>query len=280
MEEEAGATWCHDHHHHLRIVSVSRLTARKGAGDLGATIRTAAALYLYLSFTVIGGGPGRADLVAGLGATDPARIRLAGTLPPPSIPPLLARADIFLSAARTEAFGLAALEAAGVGLVVVAPDVDGVAQALAPAAAHQAPPSSASPSTTITPTPTTTTRRVFLVPPAAGPAGLAAAVVEAAAGLRASASASSLPPSTPSLAPLAAVLTDHCWHRAGAAAVRLYERVVEMDAHHPFFPPLLPGHPLTVAARVVVHAGLRMWALLLNALDPPGRVGSVCVELR
>jgi len=250
----------------IRVLSVSRLTARKGARDLGAAIRLASAADPALSFTVVGGGPGRAALLEALGgpaAAAAARVSLAGALPPAAIPPLLAAHAAFLSASATEAFGLAALEAAGVGLTVIAPDVGGVAQALAAAAAAATGQAGAG-------------RAVRLVAPAAGPAGLAAALVAAASDLRARAPA---PVPTPPLAPLAAILADHCWHVAGAEVVAVYKRAASPHRAASAFPPLR-GRPLTAAARAVVHALLVAWAAVLDFLDPPERMGRVEVVVQ
>lgn len=250
----------------IRVLSVSRLTARKGARDLGAAIRLASAADPALSFTVVGGGPGRAALLEALGgpaAAAAARVSLTGALPPAAIPPLLAAHAAFLSASATEAFGLAALEAAGVGLTVIAPDVGGVAQALAAAAAAATGQAGAG-------------RAVRLVAPAAGPAGLAAALVAAASDLRARAPA---PAPTPPLAPLAAILADHCWHVAGAEVVAVYKRAASPHRAASAFPPLR-GRPLTAAARAVVHALLVAWAAVLDFLDPPERMGRVEVVVQ
>lgn len=248
----------------VRVLSVSRLTARKGAAALGAAIRLAARADPGLAFTIVGEGPGAADLAGALGAVAEVggRVRLAGARPPAAVPALLSGHHLFLSASATEAFGLAALEAAAVGLGVVSPDVGGVAQALAPAAAGAG------------------GGRVRLVPPSAGPAGLAAAVVAAAAGLRAgwaAPPAQAQPP--PPLAPLAAVLADHCWHRAGEAAVAAAAAAAARHAADPAFPPL-PGRPLTAAARALLHALLVVWVGLLGLVDPPGRTGRVAVTVQ
>ena len=235
----------------IRALSVSRLTARKGAAGLGSAIAAAAATDENLAFTVVGGGPGRADLLAGLRGSG-APLTLTGPLPPSSIPPLLASHHVFLSASTTEAFGLAALEAAAVGLTVVAFDVGGLREALG--------------------------GRGRLVPLSEGPAGLAAAVVDAAADLRArhgvslEAASASVPSRPP---PLASILANHCWHAAAAAVIELYRQA----AAAPPFPPL-PGRPLTAVARALVHAFLLAFAALLAFLDPaPGeRTGLVFVD--
>ena len=252
----------------IRVLSVSRLTLRKGSGGLGSTIRAASAADPGLAFTVVGGGPGRADLVAGLGGgggggeqraarlrPPPPRIALPGPRPPGAIPPLLACHDMFLSASATEAFGLAALEAAAVGLAVVAPDVGGVREALGGSVSGAAGWGRGGGGGA-------RAAAVTLVPPSAGPAGLAAAVVAVAADLRAGRGATV--PMPPPLAPLAAVLASHCWHGAAREAVGLYRAATVA------WPPL-PGRPLTRATRAVVHALLVAWAAVLDALEPPGR---------
>jgi glycosyltransferase involved in cell wall biosynthesis len=270
----------------VRVLSVTRLTARKGAAELGAAIRAAAAGDPGLAFTVVGGGPGRAALEAALGwsgdkgggGTDEggthasaaslfppaprARVTLLGPAPPVAIPGLLACHDAFLSASPTEAFGLAALEAGAAGLALVVRGVGGAAQALAPLLKEGGGGGGG---------------RVALVPPAAGAAGLAAGVAAAAAAVR-RARALPRPPTAPQPPPpLAAVLVAHCWHRAADDAVAVYRRAAADATAAGASPPALPGRPALRAARAALHAALCAWATLLDVLDPPGRTGTVTV---
>lgn len=58
------------------------------------------------------------------------RVELLGLVPPPDVPAVLTRGQIFLSTSLTEAFCIAVLEAVSCGLLAVATRVGGVAEIL------------------------------------------------------------------------------------------------------------------------------------------------------
>lgn len=102
-----------------RIVTVSRLIARKRVSDLIMAFAAVAAPDDVL--TVIGDGPEAghlADLAERCGATG--RVRFAGHLPIPA--PVVAGADVLVTAALREGMPNAILEALAVGTPVLAPD--------------------------------------------------------------------------------------------------------------------------------------------------------------
>lgn len=106
-----------DGKHH--VISVGRLTPGKGF----QTLIDAAALLddPAISFTIVGEGPQREELERRIaGNRSRSAVELAGHLDNPF--PVLAGADIFLSVAERESFGIVLVEALALGVPVVATD--------------------------------------------------------------------------------------------------------------------------------------------------------------
>ncbi|WP_454299170.1 glycosyltransferase family 4 protein [Salana multivorans] len=107
----------------LRIVATQRVAPRKRSGEL---VDVVAAVTRRLGpgsvrLTVAGDGPDLARVrqrarAAGVSGA----VELLGRVPRTELPALYAQQDVFLSVARLEAFGIAALEARAAGLPVVA----------------------------------------------------------------------------------------------------------------------------------------------------------------
>lgn len=105
----------------VRLVSTMRLARRKRPlqllrmmADLRETARTP------VSLTVVGDGPMRDDVarfVRRRGLAD--AVRITGRVAPEKVLDHVAAADVYVAPARLESFGLAALEARGIGLPVV-----------------------------------------------------------------------------------------------------------------------------------------------------------------
>lgn len=109
------------------VVSLGALVPRKGheivieavAGMEGATL------------LIVGEGRERARLAALVQARGLAgRVRLLGSVPHAELPAILAAADVMALASRSEGLANAWIEAMACGTPVVAPDVDGAAEAL------------------------------------------------------------------------------------------------------------------------------------------------------
>lgn len=114
------------------LVTVSGLHGRKGVDDVIRAFALAAVPGWHLN--VIGWGPARADLedlAAELGVAD--AVHFCG----PTLTPWrqLAQAQIFVTGAHAEPFGLNVIEARAAGCAVVATDVGGIPEALDGAAA-------------------------------------------------------------------------------------------------------------------------------------------------
>jgi glycogen(starch) synthase len=108
----------------LRILSVSRLIARKGLDTLIAAL--AKSEHPDLSLDIVGDGPIRASLcqlAAALGMTD--RVRFHGFLDQSSLARLYAQADIFVLPSVAESCSMALLEAMAAGLPLIATQVGG-----------------------------------------------------------------------------------------------------------------------------------------------------------
>ncbi len=107
------------------LVTASRLSTRKNLGDmLQAFTRLPPGLDARL--VIAGDGPERLRLqqaAADLGIAD--RVDFTGFLPEPELAALLASADVFLSTATYEAFGLSIVDAMSSGIPVVAYDAGG-----------------------------------------------------------------------------------------------------------------------------------------------------------
>jgi glycosyltransferase involved in cell wall biosynthesis len=105
----------------VRLVSTMRVARRKRPLELLRMVdRVRAAVDLPVSLTVVGDGPLRAGferLARRLDLDD--CVRVTGRVAPARVLEHLARSDVYVAPAVLESFGLAALEARGVGLPVV-----------------------------------------------------------------------------------------------------------------------------------------------------------------
>lgn len=113
------------------IVVMSRLVYRKGIDLLIAILPVLARRHPDLYFLVGGDGPKRIDLEHAImehGLED--RVELAGAVSHSDVKDFLARGSIFLNCSLTEAFCVALVEAAAVGLAVVSTSVGGVPEVL------------------------------------------------------------------------------------------------------------------------------------------------------
>ncbi|KAG1665612.1 hypothetical protein FOA52_003259 [Chlamydomonas sp. UWO 241] len=117
----------------VTIVSLSRLVYRKGIDLLALVIPVVCAAHPNVRFIVGGDGPKRALLQATVeqhGLQE--RVTLVGEVPPEKARDFLVQGHIFLNASLTEAFCMAIVEAASVGLRVVSTRVGGVPEVLPP----------------------------------------------------------------------------------------------------------------------------------------------------
>jgi glycosyltransferase involved in cell wall biosynthesis len=115
----------------LRLAAVGRLAWTKGYDRLLDAVAILRERGLELELEVVGGGELERELSAragrlGLGE----RVRWRG--PGADVLEVLSRGHLFVSATRSETFGIAALEAMAVGLPVVAPAVGGLAELVVP----------------------------------------------------------------------------------------------------------------------------------------------------
>ena len=113
-----------------RIASVSGLHPRKGVDDLLRAFATAAADHPEWSLLVAGEGPDGerlAQLANSLGIE--ARVEFRGKVSEPLA--TLSEADVFVTAAHAEPFGLSAVEARAAGCAVIATRVGGLPEVLA-----------------------------------------------------------------------------------------------------------------------------------------------------
>ncbi len=105
----------------VRLVSTMRVARRKRPLELLRMFeRVSHAASVPVRLTVVGDGPLRSGferLARRLGVDD--RVRVTGRLTPAGVLDELARSDVYVAPAVLESFGLAALEARGVGLPVV-----------------------------------------------------------------------------------------------------------------------------------------------------------------
>jgi glycosyltransferase involved in cell wall biosynthesis len=105
----------------VRLVSTMRVARRKRPLELLRVLdRLQDAAVAPVSLTVVGDGPLRARLerqARRLGLDD--RVRVTGRVTPTEVLEVLAGADVYVAPAVLESFGLAALEARGIGLPVV-----------------------------------------------------------------------------------------------------------------------------------------------------------------
>jgi phosphatidylinositol glycan class A protein len=120
---------------------MSRLVYRKGVDLLAAAIPLICKRCPAVDFVIGGDGPKRRlleEVVAAHGLAG--RVKLLGDVAHGDVRGVLRRGHIFLSASLTESFGIAVLEAACCGMLVVATAVGGVPEVLPPSIMRLAPP--------------------------------------------------------------------------------------------------------------------------------------------
>ena len=113
----------------LHVVTATRLAARKRPLALLAVLRGARQILdpsVPLRATIVGEGPQRRVLERYIASRDLDWVELPGRVERDELRRLHRAADVYLTTARLEAFGIAALEARAAGLPVVAPRGTGV----------------------------------------------------------------------------------------------------------------------------------------------------------
>lgn len=113
-------------------ITVCRLIPSKGVADLLEALALLTARGLKVKWQVVGDGPEREELAKKartLGIAD--RVTFSGYRPAEELPGLLAAADIFALPSKSEASGLAVLEAMAVGIPVIAARSGGVPELVA-----------------------------------------------------------------------------------------------------------------------------------------------------
>lgn len=117
----------------ITIVALSRLVYRKGIDIMALVIPEVCHRYPNVNFVIGGDGPKKGllqQMIASEGLQD--RVRLAGAIPHERARDFLLQGHIFINASLTEAFCMAIVEAASVGLLVVSTRVGGVPEVLPP----------------------------------------------------------------------------------------------------------------------------------------------------
>lgn len=114
----------------LRLVTAMRLAARKRPVPLLEVVRRAETLAGpgSLTLTILGEGPDRAKVESHVREHDLSWVRLPGRVSRDELRSLYAASDVYLSPARLESFGIAALEARTVGLPVIGHTGSGVGE--------------------------------------------------------------------------------------------------------------------------------------------------------
>jgi glycosyltransferase involved in cell wall biosynthesis len=114
----------------LRLVTAMRLAARKRPAALVELVAEAekSAGAGSVSLTVLGEGPDRRKVEALVRERRLDWVSLPGRVPRDALRELYAAADVYLSPARLESFGIAALEARTVGLPVIGRSGSGVGE--------------------------------------------------------------------------------------------------------------------------------------------------------
>lgn len=114
----------------LRLVTAMRLATRKRPVPLLEVVRRAEALAGSgaLSLTILGDGPDRGRVESYVREHDLSWVRLPGRVSRDELRSLYAASDVYLSPARLESFGIAALEARTVGLPVIGHKGSGVGE--------------------------------------------------------------------------------------------------------------------------------------------------------
>ena len=117
----------------INIVSICRLTYRKGVDLLVDIIPEILRKYSNIHFIIGGDGP-KMNLLKEMrdkyNIAD--KVELLGSLPNSEVAKVLCRGHIFLNTSLTEAFCIAILEAAACGLLCVSTNVGGISEVLPP----------------------------------------------------------------------------------------------------------------------------------------------------
>lgn len=115
----------------VTIVVISRLVYRKGIDLLVASAPTICSMFPDVRFVVGGDGPKMVDLLQMREKYElQDRVELLGPVKPADVRGVLTRGHIYLNTSLTESFGISIIEAACVGLFVVATRVGGVPEIL------------------------------------------------------------------------------------------------------------------------------------------------------
>jgi len=116
----------------ITIVTITRLTYRKGVDLLIKVIPLVCKAYPNVKFLVAGDGPKRLQFKEMLESNPDVaeRVKWLGKIPFTQVPKELNKGDIFLSCSLTESFGIAILEAASCGLFIVSTNVGAVKEIL------------------------------------------------------------------------------------------------------------------------------------------------------
>lgn len=124
----------------INIVTVSRLTFRKGVDLLVDVIPEILRKYPNVHFIIGGDGPKMNILKEMRDKYNIAdKVELLGSLPHDKVPSVLCRGHIFLNPSLTEAFCIAILEAASCGLLCVSTNVGGIPEVLPPGMIYLSP---------------------------------------------------------------------------------------------------------------------------------------------
>lgn len=124
----------------INIVSVNRLTLRKGVDLLVDVIPAILRKYPNVHFIIGGDGPKMNILKEMRDKYNIAdKVELLGALPHHEVRNVLCRGHIFLNTSLTEAFCIAILEAASCGLLCVSTNVGGIPEVLPPDMIYLAP---------------------------------------------------------------------------------------------------------------------------------------------
>jgi phosphatidylinositol glycan class A protein len=124
----------------INIVTVSRLTLRKGVDLLVDVIPEILRKYPNVHFIIGGDGPKMTilkEMRDKYNISD--KVELLGSLPHSEVRNVLCRGHIFLNPSLTEAFCIAILEAASCGLLCVSTNVGGIPEVLPPEMIYLAP---------------------------------------------------------------------------------------------------------------------------------------------
>ena len=115
----------------LTVVIVSRLVYRKGTDLMEATIPLVCSRLPWVRFVVAGDGPNRIALEEMRERHRlHARVDMLGAVPHRGVPGVLARGKVFLNCSLTDAFCMAVVEAASMGLFVASTAVGGIPEVM------------------------------------------------------------------------------------------------------------------------------------------------------